>query len=251
MNTVAELEGKRVHQNTVVEERMEPGNDRDFVVTLAHEIRNVLSPLGGSLELLNMEGIDEMSASQARGVIGRQVRQLRRLVNDLLDAHRIEYRQIQIITSLTELATALEAICEDHRPVFVSRGITLTLNVMIQPLWIKIDVDRLDQALNNLLSNSLKFTDSGGSVCVGLSIDVAKHCALISVRDTGIGIEPAIMHAIFDRHAHDVSRRNASGLGLGLFLVKRLVELHGGQLAAHSDGLGKGTEFRILLPLPT
>ena len=249
LSIVADLDGKRGHQRPVVEKRMAPGIDRNCVATLAHEIRNILSPLSGSLELLNVAGIDETSASQARGVIGRQVRQLQRLVNDLLDAHRIEYQQIQITPSLTELSTALEAICEDHRPVFASRGITLTLDVTSRPLWLQIDVDRLDQALNNLLSNSLKFTDRGGSVRVGLSVDLTTHSAAISVRDTGIGIEPTVMHAIFEPHAHDVSCRNASGLGLGLPLVKRLVELHGGHLAVHSDGHGKGTEFRILLPL--
>jgi signal transduction histidine kinase len=121
---------------------------------------------------------------------------------------------------------------------------------MTRPLCLSIDVDRLDQALSNLLSNSLKFTDRGGSVDVGLFIDATRQCAVISVTDTGIGIEPAMMHAIFDSHAHESSARNASGLGLGLPLVKRLVELHGGHLSVRSEGRGKGAEFRILLPLP-
>ena len=163
MSIVADLDGKRSHQKPVVEKRMALGIDRDCVATLAHEIRNILSPLSGSLDLLNMSGIDEMSARQAREVMKRQVRQLQRLTNDLLDMHRIEYQQFRIIPSLTDISTALEAVYEDHRPVFASRGIALTLDMMIRPLWLEVDVDRLDQALNNLLNNSLMFTVRGGS----------------------------------------------------------------------------------------
>ncbi len=250
MNCVVNLDSKPFHNKPLAEERVSRGIDPDCVATLAHEIRNILSPLGSSLELLNRAEIDEPSAHRARGVIGRQVLQLHRLVNDLLDAYRFEHQQIRIIPSLTDVSAALEAICQDHRPVFVSRGLTLNLNVMTRPLWLNIDVDRLDQVVSNLLANSLKFTDRGGSVHVGLSVDATRQCAVISVTDTGSGIEPAMMHAIFDPHAHESSPRNASGLGLGLPLVKRLVELHGGHLSARSEGRGKGAEFRILLPLP-
>jgi signal transduction histidine kinase len=251
MSNAADLKTKRFEETSDAEARSVIGIDPDVVATLAHEIRNILSPLGSSLELLNMATLDEITASQARGIIGRQFRQLQRLVNDLLDAYRIEHRHIQIIPRLTELSHTLESICQDHRPIFASRGITLTLDAATEPVWLDIDAERLDQALTNLLSNSLKFTDCGGIVRVGLNIDAARKYATISVTDTGLGIEPAVLHAIFDPQSHDNSCRNASGLGLGLPLVKRLVELHGGHVAAHSDGLGKGAEFRILLPLPS
>ncbi len=124
--------------------------------------RNSQHPVsaGRSLELLNSVGIDQTSARQVRGVIGRQVLQLQRLVNDLLDAYRTQHQQIRIIPSLTDLPTALEAICQDHYRVFASRGISLTLDVTKRPLWLNIDVDRLDQAWSNLLSNRLTFTDA-------------------------------------------------------------------------------------------
>lgn len=220
-----------------------------FVAVLAHEIRNVLSPMSGSLELLNLADLDEIPAFKAREVMGRQIRYLRRLVNNLLDTRRIEHQQIQIVPRLTEVSTIIEAICEDHRAVFAAHGIALELEVITGPLWVNVDADRLDQAMKNLLSNSLKFTNRGGTVRLGLFVDVAKHCAVISLNVTGIGIEPTEMPAIFAPHARDSSARNASGVDLGLPLVKRLVELHGGHLAARSDGGGRGAEFCIFLPL--
>jgi signal transduction histidine kinase len=250
MSVASDLGLPRFHAQPGVEGDGTAGIDPDVVATLAHEIRNILSPLVSSLELLNLGGIDEPLASQARSVIGRQARQLQRLVNDLLDAHRAVHQRIQVIPQMTEVSAVVRAVCNDHGPLFASRGITLIFEQRIDALWLEIDVARLDQALGNLLSNSLKFTDCGGSVHVGLSIDAAGNYAVISVRDTGIGIEPAALHAIFDPHVRESSLRNAAGLGLGLPLVKRLVELHGGQVTAHSDGL-RGSEFRILLPLPT
>lgn len=123
-----------------------------FVVELAHEIRNGLSPLSGSLELLNLADLDEIAATKAREVMGRQLRYLRRLVNDLLDTHRIEHHQIQIVPQLTELSATLEAICEDHRPVFAAHGIALELEVIAGPLWVNVDADRLDQPGRPFLS---------------------------------------------------------------------------------------------------
>jgi two-component system CheB/CheR fusion protein len=132
--------------------------------------------------------------------------------------------------------------------VFASQGIELTLNLPTEPIFLKVDVGRLEQAMSNLLSNSLKFTDRGGNVHIALSSEAANDQVVISVSDTGIGIEPAVMRSIFNPLAHDSSLRNGSGLGLGLPLVKRLVELHDGHLIVNSDGPGKGAEFRILLP---
>lgn len=227
-----------------------PRGEPDDIATFAHEVRNILSPLSTSSDLLNLPGVDEATQHRCKSVIGRQVRQLRRLVNDLLDAHRLDRQEIHLALHLTNLTEAVEAICDDHRGVFAAQGIALVADVTADPVWIMVDLDRIDQALNNLLSNSLKFTDRGGSVCVALAMDSENRQAIISVRDTGVGIEPAVIDAIFDPHAHESSYRNRSGLGLGLPLAKRLVELHGGRLEASSKGAGKGAEFRISLPLP-
>jgi len=225
-----------------------PKMDPDLIATLAHEIRNILSPLSMSADLLNMPNIEEETQRRAKRVVCRQVRQLRRLVNDLLDSHRLDRDELELNLRSIELTKAVEAICDDHRGVFAAQGVTLIADVMANPLWIKVDLDRIEQALNNLLSNSLKFTDHGGSVWAGVFLDAGSQFAVISVRDNGVGIEPAVMARIFHPHAHETSCRNRSGLGLGLPLAKRLVEAHGGRLVAHSAGAGKGSEFRILLP---
>jgi signal transduction histidine kinase len=227
------------------------GIDPEVVATFAHEIRNILSPLSMSAELLNVPTLDEASLSQAKGVVCRQVRQLRRLVNDLLDVHRLECQQLYLTLKSTDLTKAVEAICNDHRGLFVAQGISLLTDLAAEPVWIEVDLDRIEQVLNNLLSNSLKFTDRGGQVRVGISVDVEHQSVVISVRDTGVGIEPTLLDGIFKPLAHELSYRNRSGLGLGLPLSKRLIELHGGHLIAHSQGDGKGSEFCILLPLPS
>src|SRR6185503_5041997 len=130
----------------------------------------------------------------------------------------------------TELRKVVEAICDDHRAVFAAQGITLIADMMTQPLWMQVDQDRFEQVLNNLLGNSLKFTDRGGQVSVGVSVDAMQQCVVISVCDTGIGIEPTVIDSIFEPLAHESSYRNRSGLGLGLPLAKRLIEMHGGRL---------------------
>jgi signal transduction histidine kinase len=226
------------------------GIDPEFAATLAHEMRNLLAPLGNSLELLNLPGVDEHAASQARAVMGRQIRHLQRLINDLLDVHRLERQEIELVTCPLDLNELVRSVCEDHEPLFLARDIQLCLTLPEQPLWLEVDPDRLDQALNNLLQNGLKFTDRGGRVSVGVELDSPRRGAVIFVRDTGIGIEPAMMRAIFHTHAHDSSDRNRSGLGFGLPLARRLVELHGGSLEGVSAGRGQGSEFRIHLPLP-
>lgn len=247
MSIAADLEMSCLHPVDAV---VPSGIDPEFAATLAHEMRNLLAPLGNSLELLNLPGVEEHAASQARAVMGRQIRHLQRLINDLLDAHRLERQEIELVTCPSDLNELVRSVCEDHEPLFVARNIQLNLALPEQPLWLELDPDRLDQALNNLLQNGLKFTDRGGRVSVAVELNSSRHSAVISVRDTGVGIEPAMLRAILHTRLHDSSHRNRSGLGFGLPLARRLVELHGGSLEAASAGRGQGAEFRILLPLP-
>lgn len=165
------------------------------------------------------------------------------------DVHRLERHEIELVSCPLDLNELVRSVCENHGPVFGARGVALRVHTLDQPLWMDIDSDRLNQALNNLLHNSLKFTDRGGTVQIGLALEIQRQRAVIFVRDTGVGIAPERLPAIFQNHTHDASQRNQSGLGLGLPLAKRLVELHGGRLEASSAGLGQGAEFRILLPL--
>jgi signal transduction histidine kinase len=251
MNIAADLETGSCERDVIETGAggLASGAEPEFAATLAHEMRNLLAPLSVCLEVLDLPGVDEHSARQARAVMGRQVHQLQRLVNDLLDAHRLERHEIELVSCPLDLNELVRSVCEDHGPAFASRGVALCVQALDQPLWMEIDSDRLNQALNNLLHNSLKFTDHGGSVHIGLSLEIQRQRAVIFVRDTGVGIAPERLPAIFQNHSHDASNRNRSGLGLGLPLARRLVELHGGRLEASSAGLGHGAEFRILLPL--
>jgi signal transduction histidine kinase len=225
------------------------GIDPDFVATLAHEIRNILSPLGSAAELLPLLELDDAAAREASSVIGRQVRRLKRLTSDLLDAHRLSHDGIRLARRRVNLCELLQTICSDYRALFDARAISLVPQWGHGPVWADIDPDRLDQVLTNLLSNSLKFTDRGGSVRVMLNANVQQRTAAISVVDTGIGMTPAVIKTVFDLHAHESSSRNRSGLGLGLPLARKLIELHGGRLEVESSGPGCGATFRVVLPL--
>jgi signal transduction histidine kinase len=223
--------------------------DAEAIATLAHEIRNILSPLGSACELLHALELEDAAAREATSVIGRQVRRLKRLTSDLLDAHRLWHDGVRLMLRRTDLREALAAIYSDHRALFAARAIELVPQWNLEPVWAEVDPDRLDQVLNNLLSNSLKFTDREGRVFLGLTIDSERHAAVISVRDTGIGMSRDVIDAIFNLHFHDSSARNRAGLGLGLPLAKRLIELHGGCLEVESAGPGCGATFRVVLPL--
>jgi signal transduction histidine kinase len=223
--------------------------DAELVLTFAHEIRNILAPLCSSSDLLLMPDVDARSKRRAAEVISRQVRQLRRLTNDLLDVQRIDLRELQLVRRSVDMKSAVEAICEDHRPAFKVAGIDLSMHGPNGPLMLNVDLDRIEQVINNLLSNSLKFTDRGGRVSMSLFVDGVSRRVVIAVRDTGVGIDSAMLDAIMRQGIHDLSCRNRTGLGLGLPLVKRLVEMHGGELSVSSDGIGHGSEFRVLLPL--
>jgi signal transduction histidine kinase len=223
--------------------------EAESALIFAHEIRNLLSPLANCAQLLLSPNLDARAQRRAAEVIGRQVRQLQRLTNDLLDAYRLDQQQLELQRRAVDLNAALAVICEDHRPAFSAAGIDLSVRGTSAPLLIAIDVDRIAQVVNNLLSNSLKFTDRGGKVHVSLYVDGVRRCAVIAVRDTGMGIDRAMLESIMTLGIHDPSGRNRSGLGLGLPLSKRLVELHQGELTASSEGPGKGSDFRILLPL--
>jgi two-component system CheB/CheR fusion protein len=145
----------------------------------------------------------------------------------------------------------VQAVYCDYQAVFAARGVALLSESPTEPVWAAVDLDRLDQALSNLLSNGLKFTDRGGSVVLGLDVESHGHFAVISVTDNGIGMTPDVIETLFQLHAHESSPRNRAGLGLGLPLAKSLIELHGGRLEVESHGLGRGASFRVLIPLST
>ena len=221
----------------------------EFLAMLAHELRNPLAPIRNAVEILNMTGPAEPPVQRARDTIGRQVKHMARLVDDLLDASRIARGKILLHKQRCDLTTIVRQTAEDYRPGLENRGLKLTVTAPDHPLRVHGDSTRLAQILSNLLSNAAKFTETG-EVAVTLRAD-ANGAALLSVRDTGIGMDSDIRARVFEpfSQADRSLDRSRGGLGLGLTLVKGLAELHGGSVQAFSPGAGQGSEVVVHLPL--
>jgi PAS domain S-box-containing protein len=224
----------------------------EFLAMLGHELRNPLGVINTCVQLLMRKGPPDPTLTEIEQMIARQVEHMARMLEDLLDVSRITRGQIRLKKELCDFAEIVRNAVSDHRGNFAESGLELAAELPDSPLWLMGDRTRLAQVVGNLLFNANKFTDRGGRVTVTLS-RIAGARALLSVKDTGIGIEPEILRQIFapfiqSDHSIDRSR---GGLGLGLALVKGLVELHGGKARAHSDGLGCGAEFILELPLET
>ncbi|WP_437281316.1 PAS domain S-box protein [Sorangium sp. So ce375] len=220
-----------------------------FLAMLAHELRNPLGPIRNAVEILRSPGAEQPSLLRACGVIERQVAHMARLVDDLLDVSRVARGRIQLRKERCDLPRLLRQTAEDYRSTLEASGLELRLDVPDEPLWVSGDPTRLSQAVSNVLHNANKFTDAGGRVTVALS--TSDGSAAIRVRDTGVGMDPATLACMFEAfsQAERSLDRNRGGLGLGLALVKGLVELHGGTASAESAGLGHGTEIVLRLPL--
>jgi two-component system CheB/CheR fusion protein len=220
-----------------------------FLAVLSHELRNPLMPIKHSVYVLQNTESDSETAQRARATINRQVDQLARLVNDLLDATRITRDKLELRHDRVDLRQVVSRALEDHRALFMERGIALRDEQPERPVWVKGDESRLSQVLGNLLHNASKFTNRDGTVEVSLEQRGEQAC--LRVRDDGVGISPDMLPHVFEpfTQAEQKLDRSAGGLGLGLTLVKRLVELHGGAVRAHSEGQGNGAEFTVVLPI--
>lgn len=229
-------------------ERVE--NDRrkdEFIAMLAHELRNPLAPIQNATRLLALLGSDEPRVVHARGVIERQVRHLTRLVDDLLDVSRITRGKVTLQREPLTMEAIVTAGVEVARPLIDQLGHTLTVS-HLQPLKLDGDFARLVQVVSNLLTNAAKFTPPRGRITV--TTQETGGYATIRVRDTGMGVPPGLQPAIFDLFIQGdggLARTNG-GLGIGLTLVKRIVELHGGSIEVRSDGPDRGAEFIVTLP---
>ncbi|HEX2475916.1 MAG TPA: ATP-binding protein, partial [Lacipirellulaceae bacterium] len=223
----------------------------EFLATLAHELRNPLAPIRNTLELLEGENVDRELLREARSVMKRQVGQLTRLVDDLLDVSRITRDKLELRAEPIELATVIKEAVDTSRPLIDAAGQELTIDLPVEEIFINADLARLSQVFANLLNNSAKYTEHGGKIAVEARRDGAE--VVVTVRDNGIGIDRAELSAVFDmfRQVDRSLERSQGGLGIGLTLVRRLVELHGGTVHAHSEGLGKGSEFTVRLPIAT
>jgi signal transduction histidine kinase/DNA-binding response OmpR family regulator len=238
------LENARLYHDVRQADRQK----NEFLSMLAHELRNPLAPICNAVHVLRLRGLDQPELRWARDVIDRQVKHMTRLVDDLLDLSRITRGKIRLKLEPIEISAIVAQAVEASRPVIEARRHHIELKVPSEPLWVNGDSARLAQVLTNLLNNAAKYTEEGGKIW--LSIQRDEGMVVLRVRDNGIGIPRDMIAAVFDLFTQ-VDRaldRSEGGLGIGLTLVRRLVEMHGGTVAAQSDGLGHGSEFIVRLP---
>ncbi len=238
---------RRVHAEAAL--RSEARNKDSFLAALSHELRNPLAPIRNSLFVLQRAQPGGPQAQSAYAVMNRQVGQLTRIVDDLLDVTRIASGKVRLQRERTNLCELARRTVDDHRASFEASGVRLSTALGSEPLFVHADPSRLVQVIGNLLGNAEKFTPRGGQVEVGLRRE--SLAAVISVRDNGVGIAPELRDRLFEPFSQgpNTVERSRGGLGLGLAMVRGLVELHEGRVSAISDGLGRGSEFTVRLPL--
>lgn len=221
----------------------------EFLATLSHELRNPLAPIRNALELLRRGTEDPVMTERALAVMERQFQQLVRLTDDLLDVSRITRNRIELRRKRLDLRDVLHSAIETNQPLIDAANHTLVVQIADAPVWLDGDFTRLAQAFGNLLNNATKYTDRGGTITV--TVSAAGTDATVSIADNGIGIEGDRLAHIFEMFVQlDASSDPArGGLGIGLTLAKRLIELHGGRLDASSGGANQGTTFTATLPL--
>jgi len=222
----------------------------EFLATLAHELRNPLAPIRQAARLSRSPNATEAQRRWSQDVIERQVQQMALLLDDLLDVSRITRGKLELRKQRVQLATVVEAALETTRPLLDERRQQLTTSLPAEPVWLNADPLRVAQILANLLTNAAKYSEPGGYVELSAHADGDRLS--ISVKDTGIGIETELLPRVFEMFSQVKSSldRAEGGLGIGLALVKGLVELHEGTVEARSEGLGLGAEFIVTLPLP-
>jgi PAS domain S-box-containing protein len=223
----------------------------EFLAMLAHELRHPLAPLRNALHIMKQQGSQGAMFGECRELAERQVQHMARLLDDLLDVSRVSRGKIELRKESVDMAEVLQAAVEDVRPLMKERGHQFTLVVPSDPLWVEGDTARLEQVLTNLLNNAAKYTNSGGQIWLRANWEDDK--IVLRVRDTGIGIAPDMLPRVFDLFVQAKRQvdRSQGGVGIGLTLVRRLVELHGGSIEACSAGLGRGSEFVVRLPALT
>lgn len=223
----------------------------EFLAMLAHELRNPLAPVQNAIEVLRMTGADGATVTESRDIIARQVSHMSRLIDDLLDVARIARGKIQIRSEPCDLVEIVKHTADDYRSTLEMAGITLQVRILDQPLTVAGDRTRLAQVVGNLLHNAKKFTPRDGSVTVEVQADWTANAAVVTVRDTGSGMDEKILSCLFEpfSQADQSLDRDKGGLGLGLALVKGLIELHHGNVSAASAGRRQGSTFILRLPL--
>jgi signal transduction histidine kinase/CheY-like chemotaxis protein len=221
----------------------------EFLATLAHELRNPLAPIRTGLDILRIRSGDAQATQRATDIMERQLRQMVRLVDDLLDVSRINTGKFAIKMGRVELKAVVNDAMEVVRSYIELHGHELAIDLPDRPVFLHGDATRLAQILSNLLNNAAKYTNRGGRVT--LSAHVEDKTLVLEVSDTGIGLAPDMLDSVFEMFVQVDStlERTNAGLGVGLSLARKLVELHGGTIAAWSEGLGRGSRFTVRLPI--
>ena len=229
---------------------LDAGRRKDeFLATLSHELRNPLAPLRTALEVMRLAKDDEAVVERARATMERQLQHLVRITDDLLDIARITRNKVEILRERIDLRSVIQSAVEATRPLMDTRRHALSLDLPSSPVWADADFTRLTQVFANLLNNAAKYTDPGGRL--RLVVSARDGWATVEVSDNGQGIDPAQLSTVFDMFRQLQPERDHAlgGLGIGLSLARRLLELHGGTLSAHSEGLDRGSTFAARIPL--
>jgi CheY-like chemotaxis protein/nitrogen-specific signal transduction histidine kinase len=243
-------ERKRLEQNLrkLAADLSEADRRKDeFLATLSHELRSPLAPLGNVLEVWKRTD-DPETLRRVRATMERQLGQMVRLVDDLLDLNRITHNRLELRRRRVELGTVIQQALEASRPLCDSLGHELRVTLPAEPYWLDADPARLAQVFGNLLNNACKYTNPGGKIA--LTAGRSGDEAIVSVRDSGTGIPADQLERIFEMFTQAANPHTShGGLGIGLTLVKRLLEMHGGSIEARSEGRDRGSEFIVRLPL--
>jgi signal transduction histidine kinase len=241
---------REIVRSRAAEEQLQDASQRkdEFLAMLSHELRNPLAPIRNAVEVIRRLAPPDPKLTMARDVVDRQVTLLARLVEELLDVSRISQGKIALKKEPVELSRIISHSVETARPLIDARAQTLSVSVPPAPVWLSADFARLSQVVANLLNNAAKYTGEGGRI--ELTADAGEGEATISVRDNGTGIETALLPKVFDLFVQGdrALDRGQGGLGIGLTLVKRLVELHDGTVAVASEGPNRGSTFTVRLP---
>lgn len=245
----SELEREMVTRQSVEQELRQADRHKDeFLATLAHELRNPLSPMTSAVALLRMPTASDTTRDKALVVLDRQLKHMVRLINDLLDASRMATGKLSLEAELLDVGELLSTVTEGAVSLADQHGIQLSLQLPRETLCVEGDSVRLTQVFSNLLSNAFRYTRRGGRVQITLAEEAA--WVRIHVRDTGIGVEPAMQERIFNlfEQADKTLARGSAGLGVGLTLARQIIELHQGTLSMSSEGLDQGSCFTVSLP---
>ena len=257
---VADIDArKRTEASLREREQQLTDDDRrkdEFLATLAHELRNPLAPIRAGLELIRLGGDTAAAVERTRAIMERQVGHMVRLIDDLLDVSRITSGKIHLQRRPTPIETLVNTAIEANREAIAAAHLDLLVELPAEPIIVHADPTRGVQVISNVLHNAVKFTDAGGRIRVAAAVDADSGDAAmvaLTISDTGVGISPEMLPRVFDLFTQDraAAARSHAGLGIGLALARRLLEMHGGTIDVRSDGLGRGSAFTLRLPIAT